>query len=72
MSPWSTLLYAAFEFGERLPEDGGAFLDMVSASMGLSRDERTALAREVARHLLVEAFGEELTRQYFPETCEQE
>jgi len=72
MSPWSTLLYAAFEFGERLPEDGGAFLDAVSASLELSLDERKALARELGRQLLVDAFGEELIRQYFPETCEEE
>jgi len=72
MSPWSTLLYAAFEFGERLPEDGGAFLDVVSTSLELSRDERKALARELGRQLLVDAFGEKLTRQYFPEACEEE
>src|SRR5262249_48824304 len=64
MSLWSTLLYAAFEAGEHLLDDGGAFLGAVSARLELSRAERKALAKGFARQFLVETFGEELTRQF--------
>lgn len=64
--------YAGFEAGASLPKDGQTFLNAVSASLKLSRPERKVLAREFGRQILIEAMGEELTKQCLPETSEEE